>query len=260
MEGDVVGLGRIGFWYRLAVVIAKPPLLALTRPRWEGLEHVPREGGVILAANHISAMDPFVLGDFVLFGVGRPARYMAKSTLFEGNGFVARIMRGAGQIPVHRGSADASLALRDAVTAVQSGELIVIYPEGTVSRDPGKWPMRARTGVARLALLSGAPVVPVAQWGAQEIHDTYRGKGVHLLPRHVVTVHAGPVVDLSAYRGRELTAEVLHEATEAVMAAVRTQVEALRGEQAPTPVHDPAAATDGAPHLPGSSADPQRLA
>lgn len=236
-----MGLGRIGFWYRLAVVIAKPPLVAFTRPRWHGVENVPREGGVILAANHISAMDPFVLGDFVLFGVGRPARYMAKSSLFEGDGFVARIMRGAGQIPVHRGSADASLALRDAVKALESGELIVIYPEGTVSRDPNKWPMRARTGVARLALLSGAPVVPVAQWGAQEIHDTYRTKGVHLLPRHVVAVEAGAAVDLSAYRGRELTSEVLQGATEAVMSAVRRQVEGLRGRSAPVEVHDPAA-------------------
>lgn len=235
-----MGLGRIGFWYRLAVCIAKPPLVAFTRPTWRGLEHVPRCGGVILAANHISAMDPFVLGDFVLFGVHRPARYMAKATLFEGDGFVARIMRGAGQIPVHRGSTDASLALRDAVKALQSGELIIIYPEGTVSRDPGKWPMRARTGVARLALLSGAPVVPVAQWGAQEIHDTYRSKGVHLLPRHPVAVEAGPAVDLSAYAGRQLTADVLRDATEAVMMAVRRQVEGLRKELAPTTVHDPA--------------------
>ena len=211
-----MGLGRIGFWYRLAVAIAKPPLLALTRTDWQGLEHVPAEGGVILAANHISAVDPFVLGDFVLFGVRRPPRYMAKSTLFEGTGLVARIMRGAKQIPVHRGSADASMALRDAVTALQSGEVVVIYPEGTVSRDPGKWPMRARTGVARLALLSGAPVVPVAQWGAQAIHDTYRTKGIHLLPRHTVQVQAGPAVDLSAYRGAELTAQVLQEATEDV--------------------------------------------
>ena len=237
-----MGLGRIGFWYRLAAVIAKPPLLALTRPDWRGLDNVPTEGGVILAANHISAVDPFVLGDFALFGVRRPPRYMAKSTLFEGGGFVARVMRGARQIPVHRGSADASLALRDAVVALQSGELVVIYPEGTVSRDPGKWPMRARTGVARLALLSGVPVIPVAQWGAQAIHDTYRTPGLHLLPRHPVVVQAGPAVDLSAYRDRDLTAEVLQDATEAVMGAVRRQVEQLRGETAPAAVHDPGSA------------------
>ena len=234
-----MGLGRIGFWYWVAAAIAKPPLLAVTRPDWRGLDNVPREGGVLLAANHISAVDPFVLGDFVLFGARRPPRYMAKATLFEGSGLVARIMRGARQIPVHRGAADASLALRDAVSALQAGELVIIYPEGTVTRDPGKWPMRARTGVARLALLSGVPVVPVGQWGAQAIHDTYRSKGLHVLPPHPVLVQAGPPVDLSPYQGQELTAQVLHDATEVVMTAVRRQVEQLRQETAPDAVHDP---------------------
>lgn len=237
-----MGLGRIGFWYRLAVVILKPVLLALTRRRWIGLGHIPAEGGVIVAVNHISHADPLVFADAVIFGTRRLPRFLAKSTLFEGRGplrwFVARVMKGAGQIPVHRHTADASLALRDAVKALDRGELVGIYPEGTVTRDPGKWPMLAKTGVARLALLSGAPVVPVAQWGAQEILDSYRTPGLHLLPRHTMTVVAGPPVDLSPWRGQPLEGQVLREATAAIMAAITALLEQIRGEKAPEEIYD----------------------
>lgn len=238
-------LGRIGFWYRLAVLLLKPPLLLLTRRDWRGLEHVPADGGVLIAANHISVVDPTVLADFLVFGGRRLPRYLAKAGMFVGRGLVPSVMRGAKQIPVHRRTADASLALRDAVAALQAGECVTIYPEGTVTRDPGKWPMLARTGVARLALLSGVPVVPVAQWGAQEIHDTYRTKGVHLLPRHTMRLLAGPPVDLSPWQGKELTAEVLREATAAVMSAITANLEVLRGAAAPTDVHDPGLARSG---------------
>ncbi len=235
---------KIGFWYRLAVVIVKPVLVAVTRHDWRGAENIPREGGVIIAANHISHADPLVLAEYLLYGAGRVPRFMAKSTLFKGKGLVGRVMRGAKQIPVHRRTADASLALRDAVAALHAGECVVIYPEGTVSRDAGKWPMVARTGVSRLALLSGAPVVPVAQWGAQEILDSYRTRGVHLFPPHTMRMLAGPPVDLAAFEGKELTADVLREATGVVMTALTRQVEELRGESAPATVHDPAHSTD----------------
>ncbi len=232
-------LGRIGFWYRLAVVLVKPPLLLLTRRRWRGFENVPASGGVILAANHISYVDPICLGDAVVFATKRPPRFLAKASLFEGNGIVPRTMRGAGQIRVHRHTSNASLALSDAVEALQSGELVLIYPEGTVSRDPDKWPMTARTGVARLALLSGAPVVPVAQWGAQEIHDSYRRKGVHLLSRPTIDINVGPPVDLSPWRGQELSGPVLRTCTDAIMGEVVALLEPLRGESAPSGTYDP---------------------
>ena len=237
-----VPLRELGFWYGLAACVLKPLCWAFTRPDWRGVEHVPERGGVVLAANHISHADPVVLADYVVYGTGRIARFMAKSTLFRGRGPVARVMRGAAQIPVYRGTSDASLALRDAVAALHAGECIVIYPEGTVSVDPGKWPMVGKTGTARLALLSGAPVVPVAQWGAQDILDTYRTGRLRLLPRHRVVLQAGPPVDLSAYEGRELTAEVLRGATDAVMDAITTLLEGLRGEQRPPQVHDSGAA------------------
>jgi len=234
-----VRLGRIGFWYRLAVVLLKPPLLVLTRRQWSGFDNVPKQGGVIVAVNHISYADPILIADAIAFSTKRMPRSLAKASLFNGNGLLGRTMRGARQIPVNRNTADASLALKDAVDALHRGELITIYPEGTVSRDPGKWPMVARTGVARLALLSGAPVVPLAQWGAQEILDSYRTPGLHLLPRHTIQVVAGPPVDLSSWQGKELTHEVLHEATDAIMGAIRGMLEQLRGETAPAVVHDP---------------------
>ncbi len=233
VERRRVSLRRLGFWYALAACILKPLTWAFMKRDWRGLEHVPREGGVILAANHISHADPVALADYIVFGTGRIARFLAKSTLFKGRGLVGHVMRGADQIPVHRHTADASLSLKDAVAALHRGECIAIYPEGTVSRDPDKWPMLAKTGVARLALLSGAPVIPIAQWGAEKILDSYRTKGLHLLPRHTMEIVAGPAVDLSAYAGKELTAEVLRAATDDIMRAVTRLLEDLRGERFP---------------------------
>jgi 1-acyl-sn-glycerol-3-phosphate acyltransferase len=230
---------ELGPWYTVAIGILKPLARAFTRPTWRGLEHVPARGGVILAANHISWADPIVLADFVVYGARRIARFLAKRTLFEGAGPVGWVMRGAQQIPVDRHSSNASAALSDAVAALQAGECVVLYPEGTISRDPAKWPMVARTGVVRLALLSGAPVVPVGQWGAQRLHDTYRTQRLRLLPPAPVTVLAGPPVDLSAYRGGEMSAQVLRQATDDVMAAITGLVEQARGEPAPAAAFDP---------------------
>ena len=230
-------LRELGPWYAFAACVLKPVTLAVTRHDWRGTEHVPADGGVILAVNHISEADPIVLADFVLFALRRPARFLAKSTLFEGRGLVARVLTGAGQIPVHRGTADAAHALHAAVEALQAGACVVIYPEGTVTRDPDTWPMVAKTGVARLALLSGAPVVPVGQWGAQQLLGSHRGNSVKVPAK--VSILCGPPVDLSAYRGKEPTAELLRAVTDEVMAAVTRLVEELRGGPAPEHPHDP---------------------
>ena len=132
---------RLGFWYRLAMAILKPPALLFTRRDWRGAENVPTSGGVILAVNHISHADPIVVADYVLYGLNRVPRFLAKSELFRGNGLVGRVMRGADQIPVQRHAVSASAALDAAVAALHGGEAVVIYPEGTVSREPDKWPM-----------------------------------------------------------------------------------------------------------------------
>lgn len=146
--------GRLGFWYRLAVCLIKPAMRVLTRRDWRGQQHIPPAGGVIIAANHY------------VYDAGRPPCFLAKIELFRLRWPLGRIFRDAGQIPVYRNSANAADALRDAVAAIRRGEAVVIYPEGTVTRDPQLWPMVARTGVARLAMATGALVVPVAQWSA----------------------------------------------------------------------------------------------
>jgi 1-acyl-sn-glycerol-3-phosphate acyltransferase len=227
--------GKLGFWYRLVVVVLKPLLLLFTKRDWRGRENVPRTGGVILAINHISYVDPLTVSHFV-HDLPREPRFLAKVEIFR-LPLLGRVVRGAEQIPVHRNSADAAVALRDAVEALERGECLIIYPEGTVTRDPELWPMVGRTGVARLALTTGCPVVPVAQWGAHEILMPY-AKRPHLLPRKTVHYSAGPPVDLSPFAGKPLTADVLRAATDTVMAAIRALLADLRGEPAPADVWD----------------------
>ena len=133
---------------------------------------------------------------------------------------------------MHRDRADATLVvkeLKDAESSLRAGGCLIVYPEGTASRDPDLWPMVGKTGVARLALTTGAPVIPVAHWGAQVILP-YGSKKPHLVPRHLVRMLAGPPVDLSAYRGQPLGREVLRAATAAVMADITGLLAQLRGE------------------------------
>jgi 1-acyl-sn-glycerol-3-phosphate acyltransferase len=226
---------RLGFWYRFVVVVAKPLLRLFTSRKWDGVEHVPKTGGFIAVANHVSELDPLMVGEFLL-DAGRPPRFLAKKELFQ-KPPLKWIFEGARQIPVDRRSADASAALSAAVEALHRGECIFIYPEGSATRDPQLWPMRARTGVARLALLSGAPVVPIAQWGPQEILP-YRARRPRLFPRRTMQVLAGPPVDLSAYTGRPVTGALLRDMTDHVMHAVADLLAQLRGGIPPESFYD----------------------
>ncbi|MFD0630922.1 lysophospholipid acyltransferase family protein [Catenulispora yoronensis] len=144
---------------------------------------------MVIAANHLSHVDALAFGHFV-YGNGRIPRFLAKSGVFR-NKFVGGVLRAARQIPVYRDTADAANALRDAIAAVEAGEAVAMYPEGTITRDPALWPMAAKSGAARIALATGCPVVPVAQWGPQEIL-AYSEKKPHLLPRKRMIMLAGP--------------------------------------------------------------------
>jgi len=230
---------RIGPAYRLAVIVLKPVLLLLTRRNWRGAENLPATGGVITVANHVTYVDPFTFAHFV-YEAGRLPRFMAKESVFR-LPLLGRVVRGAGQIPVYRETQDAGAAYLAAVEAVRNGECVSFFPEGTLTRDPGHWPMRGKTGAVRVALETGAPVIPVAQWGAHEILAPY-GKRPHLFPRHDITVVAGPPIDFSRFAGQPVTVPILAEATEQVMDVLTGMLEEIRGEQAPAERFDPRAA------------------
>ncbi|WP_148587762.1 1-acyl-sn-glycerol-3-phosphate acyltransferase [Streptomyces sp. WAC01526] len=228
---------RIGFWYRLAAVICKPPLLVLFKRDWRGMDHIPADGGFITAVNHNSYLDPLSYAHYQ-YSTGRVPRFLAKAGLFR-SGFVGLMMRGTGQIPVYRETTDAANAFRAAVTAIDKGECVAFYPEGTLTRDPELWPMQGKTGAARVALLTKAPVIPVAQWGANDAMPPYaKEKKLRLFPRKTLRVQAGPPVDLSAFYDREPTAEVLRAATDVIMAAITEQLAVVRGEPAPAEPYD----------------------
>ncbi|MFP8940782.1 lysophospholipid acyltransferase family protein [Streptomyces fenghuangensis] len=228
---------RIGFWYRFAAVLAKPPLVVLFKRDWRGMEHIPQEGGFITVVNHNSYLDPLSYAHYQ-YNTGRVPRFLAKDSLFKG-GFVGAVMRGTGQIPVYRETADAVSAFRAAVEAIDKGECVAFYPEGTLTRDPDMWPMEGKTGAARVALITRAPVIPVAQWGANEAVPPYAGiRKIRLFPRRTLKVLAGPPVDLSRFYDREPTAELLREVTDVIMDAITQLLAEVRGEPAPTQRYD----------------------
>jgi 1-acyl-sn-glycerol-3-phosphate acyltransferase len=178
--------------YALAKAVVPPVIRFWVRLDCQGLNHVPRQGPVIIAANHISYFDPLCLGVFI-DAAGREVRFLAKSELYR-NPLLGWVLRSAGQIPVYRESRDAARSLQDAVAAMREGAAVVIYPEGTTTRNPDFSPMKAKTGVARLAALTGAPVVPVGIWGAHLLFT--RGKIGPFRRGIRVVVRAGPPMDL----------------------------------------------------------------
>lgn len=227
---------RLGPWMGFAVGVVRPLSRMISKRRWYGQQFVPATGGVIIAANHLSWVDPFTLGHFV-YKAGRIPRFMAKESLFR-LPVIGWILRGADQIAVHRGERDGAAALSDAVEALRDGEAVLIYPEGTITSDPDWWPMQAKTGVARLALMSGAPIVPVAQWGPQEILG--RKRRLHLVPRRTVEVHAlEPVYPAASDSGQQPTREALRGLTDDIMRLLRAELEVIRGEAAPEGIWDP---------------------
>jgi 1-acyl-sn-glycerol-3-phosphate acyltransferase len=225
-----------GWAWTVVVGIVKPMLLTLTTREWTDGEKIPATGGCVVAVNHISHLDPITLGYF-LYDHGRLVRYLTKDALFR-TPVVKYIVKDAGQIPVRRMSEGAASAFDAAVEAVKKGECIGVYPEGTITKDPDGWPMRGKTGAARIALATGCPVIPIGQWGAQDILPAYTLRP-HLFPRRTAHYKAGEPVDLSDLMGKPITNEVLHEATDRIMAAITGLVEELRGETAPAVRFDP---------------------
>lgn len=226
---DVAGRG-LGFWRRFAVMVVKPFVTVFTRRTWRGVEHIPRTGPALIVANHISHADPLTLAHFV-YDAGRWPAFLVKASVFKVP-VVGWLLAQVRQIPVQRGTADAGRALDAAMDVVKAGDAIIIYPEGTTSKEPDLWPMRGKTGAARLALATGTPVVPVVSWGAQQIFDP-RTKKKRFRPRTPVTVVAGPPIDLSRWADATPSSAVLTEMTNEIMNRLREMIGEVRGEEPP---------------------------
>lgn len=244
---------RLGFWFRVVAGIVRPTLMVLTKQQWRGAEHLPPVGtGVVVAPNHLSHIDPLTFAHF-LWDNGRAPRFLGKESVFRVP-IVGRIIRSCGQIPVFRDSRDATKAYRAAVEAVDRGECVGVYVEGTITKDPGLWPMSGKTGAARIALATGCDVIPVAQWGPNELLAPYSSRP-RLFPRKTMRVTAGPPVDLSDLAGQPVTAQVLEKATDRIVDAITAQLAEIRDEEPPAvrfdarrrigPAEDGGAGTEG---------------
>lgn len=227
-----------GWWFLAAIVI---PFLKLGgRYRFHNLDRIPADGPFILAPNHYTNLDPLVTA-YTLWRARRAPRFLAKASLFRVP-VLGAILRASGQIPVERqgSTSSGSDPLAQASRLVDDGLAVIVYPEGTLTRDPELWPMRGKLGAVRLAFEHGVPIYPCATWGVQRILPRYSSK-LSLFPRKDVDVAIGEPVDLSAWADKPRTSATYAEATNAVMQAITAVLEELRGEKAPAERWDPAA-------------------
>ncbi len=222
--------------FQICTAIVIPLLRLFTKRQWSGMENIPKSGPAIVASNHVSYADVIFLAQY-LYENGRAPRFIGKRSVFD-TPIIGRIVLAAGQIPVDRQSGDANKALDHAVAALKAGHLVGIYPEGTLTRDENLWPMVAKTGLARLAIITRNPIIPVAAWGTAKVLPRY-GKIPHLFPRTKVTYVAGTAIDMSPWYGKEEDPQALAEATAHVMKILTSMVASIRGENPPSEVFDP---------------------
>lgn len=208
--------------------VAKPLLRFGMRWTIEGAHLIPPRGACLLASNHVSYLDPLCLA-YVADRRHRKARFLAKAELFDKTG-LSWLLRSAHQIPVSRGSADAGASLRAAEESLRAGELVAVFPEGTISLDLE--PMVAKTGTARLAAATGVPVTPVGLWGAHRI--MFKGRKPDWRTGVAEVAVVGPPVSVRPE-------EDIRDATDRVMSAIVACVQRAR-ELYP---QQPAGADDG---------------
>jgi 1-acyl-sn-glycerol-3-phosphate acyltransferase len=200
-----------------------PPLKLWFNWRFEGMEHIPAEGPALAACNHTSYFDPLAHA-YMIHKARRRPRFLAKSELYD-NWLLRQVLGGARQIPVYRGTGSRA-PLEAAAKALESGEVVVIYPEGTVTRNPDRTPMEGKTGVARLTLTTAVPVVPIAVWGSHNVLQKGGEKGLTF--GRPIWLQAGAPMDFSAYAHTAEDPVALRKVTDAIMAELSRLVADLR--------------------------------
>lgn len=226
------------FWLLAALIL---PLWSLmVRYRFTRASRLPKTGPFILAPNHYSEIDPIAMGAAV-WHLGRVPRFMAKASLFK-IPVLGWLLRSSGQIPVQRDGGSRSardgnpMGAANQLIAKEAG--VIVYPEGTLTRDPELWPMRGKSGAVRLALELGIPLIPVAHWGTQRLMPRY-GKSIRPFPRKTIEVAVGRPLDLSRFEGKPVDQKVINEATKLLMDEITALLAGLRGEEPPKERWDP---------------------
>ena len=218
------------FWPLAAIVI---PLTAFFA-KIEIIDghKLPREGAYVLAPSHSTEFDPLIVA-VAVWRMGRAPRFMAKESLFKVP-VLGWALRATGMVPVARSSS--ASAARQTIEAsevlVEHGRGVIVYPEGTLTRDPDLWPMRGKTGAVRLALADGIPLIPMAHWGGQDILPRY-GKLSFWPLRRPVEGHRRRSRRLVRLPGRATQPAALVAGTDRLMSAIAQLLSQLRGEPAP---------------------------
>jgi 1-acyl-sn-glycerol-3-phosphate acyltransferase len=222
--------------WRIVAAVAIPIFEFFGRYRMRGLDHIPKRGAFVIAPNHVTNFDPLTTAYLVWRG-GRVPRFLAKASVFRVP-LLGALLRYTGQIPVER-SGGGPDPLAAAGRLIDEELAVIVYPEGTLTRDPDEWPMRGKTGAVRLALQYGIPLIPMAHWGVQKILPRYGGT-LRFFPRSDVEMLVGPPLDLTPWAGRT-DAAALAEATTALMDAIAVLLGELRGQTPPAERWDPVA-------------------
>lgn len=233
-------------WVRICEIAMYPMAALLARRDYRGTEKLARSGPVLVVGNHLSHLDP-VFDATMIRQAGRVPHILAKASLWK-LPVVGSVLRGTEQIPVERGGGAGQESLKAATWSLADGQVLLIYPEGTITRDPDRWPMRPRPGVAALALSGDFPVVPIAHWGTHQVYDSYAtGRKFRPLPRKRIVISIGEPVDLDDLRAHPHDARSVRDASYRIMAAVRDLLAEVRQETAPEAFFDPKKATPRPP-------------
>ena len=224
------------FAFVLVAIVIAPILRLMFTIKTTGKENLP-QGGYILVGNHLSYLDPFSFAYSVYIHMKRVPHYLAKESIFR-IPIIGKILPKVGQIPVYRGGKSNDEPLRAAKEFLKAGQVVVIFPEGTLTRDPDQWPMRGKAGAIRLAVELGLPIVPCGQWGVEKVLGNY-SKKFRPNPFHVVRVKIGKPMFFPELEGKTPTAQELADATDKVMREISAIVGELRGETPPSQLWDP---------------------